>query len=100
MNKQVEFDGKIIGFQDCGDGAHDFRGHTCPLCGLPITTSGLVVRMLSSEIDMPNRLIHNECLAGATLEHSLNRLVRDWREAQQYRHWFITGRGTGEWVSP
>ncbi len=91
MNKQVAFEGKTVIFRDCGDWAHDSGGHTCPLCGLTIMGTGLIIRMLSRQIGLPDRLIHRECLAGATLEYSLNRLVRDWREAQQYRHWFITG---------
>ncbi len=91
MYELVKFEGKTVTFRDCGDWQHDSDGRTCPLCGRPFTPPGLVIRMLSSEIGVPNRLIHNECLAAETLKDSLRNIVRDWREAQPYRHWFITG---------
>jgi len=95
--RRIDWKGKLVCFRQMPDGAKFVRtrlkiGHedTCPLCkkrfGLDNVTS--VTLIISNQANVPNRFVHDECLAQYSLEYAFKLIADDYEAAKAYAHWF------------
>jgi len=95
--QHIDWRGKQVCFRRMPDGDRFVRtrlriGHedVCPLCkkrfGLDNVTS--VTLIISNQVNVPNRFVHDECLARHTLEHAFKLIADDYEAAKAHAHWF------------
>jgi len=47
-----------------------------------------VTLIISNQANVPNRFVHDECLAQYSLEYAFKLIADDYEAAKAYAHWF------------
>jgi len=97
MSRHILYEGKRILFREMPNGKRFIEVRrrigsrdVCPLCKQIFRKSTItsVVLITSSQVDIPNRFVHSECLVNKTDEYAFKLIAEDYEEAKKYSDWF------------